>query len=77
MVAQCGVFEGVPSSHCCLLLIHTHGGTGGVLLWMPMNIDTHRRVNKRRDSERRKKTGVCEKEMEVEERIWRFRKSEE
>ena len=33
------VFEGEPSSHCCLLLIHTHGA-GGVLLWMTMNIDT-------------------------------------
>ena len=61
------VFEGEPSSHCCLLLIHTHGGAGGVLLWMTMNIDTHGRANKRRDRERRKKTWVCEKEMEVEE----------
>ena len=70
------VFKGVPSSHCCLLLIHTHGGGGSVFLWMTMNIDTHGRANKRRDSERRKKTWVCEKEMEVEERICRFRKSE-
>ena len=70
------VFEGVPSGHCCLSLIHTHGDAGGVLLWIAMNIDTHGRVNKRRDRERRKKMGVCKKEMEVEERIWRFRKSE-
>ena len=26
------VFEGVPSGHCCLLLIHTHGGAGAVVV---------------------------------------------
>ena len=51
------VFEGVPSGHCCLLLIHTHGGTGCVLLLMTMNIDTHGQ-DQQETKQRKKKENV-------------------
>ena len=51
------VFEGVPSSHCCLLLIHTHGGAGVLMLWMKINIDIHGRAQQE-TSTRKKKENV-------------------